>query len=46
MKFYSEYMMGICEYDFDLEHEHQKLTWNAFRTSGKRIYWLRSSSLD
>ena len=25
MKLYSEYLVGICEYDFDLEHEYQSL---------------------
>ena len=25
MRLYSEYLVGICEYDFDLEHEYQSL---------------------
>ena len=25
MKLYSEYLVGICDYNFDLEHEYQSL---------------------
>ena len=25
MKLYSEYLVGICEYDFDLEREYESL---------------------
>ena len=25
MKLYLEYLVGVCEYDFDLEHEYQSL---------------------
>ena len=31
MKLYSEFLVGICEYDFDLEHEYQSLLQVTFR---------------
>ena len=30
MKLYSEYLVGICEYDSDLEHEYQSLLEMSF----------------